>query len=165
MAVPVDVDFDLNLVNTVALESSAQLETLVRLYYMRHGFEHYHSMLLHHLSVVGFNTLSRLGSAPAAQKHRDALRSTLLICAKGLYIQTQNYYIATVILSKLLPLMQREDRSIFERFAVSQTEGPSTHEERIRDAQAMWSVRDILSSVESGSAESVGVVNEYAARF
>jgi hypothetical protein len=67
----------------------ARLETLIRLYYLRHNFEMNDILLTAHLLRVG-SMASR--SLPAKQNSRSEFFS-LTLCARGLYEQSLNNYI------------------------------------------------------------------------
>ncbi len=70
--------------NVLANEATAHLETLIRLYFLRHGFESFDPFLVHPLNVLGFSALNRFNASPAASDV-DAIRSTIVLAAKGMY--------------------------------------------------------------------------------
>lgn len=48
---------------TMLSQSRACFETLVRLYYLRHGYEYANTYLTHHLTVLAFNAITQLALA------------------------------------------------------------------------------------------------------
>ncbi|KAI1637477.1 hypothetical protein F4809DRAFT_649889 [Biscogniauxia mediterranea] len=75
-------------------QSKACFETLVRLYYLRHGFGSYDATLVQFLPLLGFSSLRDLTTDNA---RLEELRSTVVLCAKGLWEQGQNSFAARAL--------------------------------------------------------------------
>ncbi|KAI0180537.1 hypothetical protein GGR52DRAFT_531750 [Hypoxylon sp. FL1284] len=95
-----------------------RLETLLRLYYLRHSFECYDPLLMHWLVFLGDVVLKKLdnpsgspttSSATTTPLDLESLRSTLILCAKGLYDQSRNYHIAFIVYRLLRDRMKAND--------------------------------------------------------
>ncbi|KAJ6213211.1 hypothetical protein PSV09DRAFT_2369802 [Bipolaris maydis] len=92
-------DYGLGVVETpyaIMRASEIMLESLIRLYYMRHSFVHYDPWLIPAITRLG-NDANRLleggpGEDPA---NLDGYRPTIILCAKALESQAQNIHIAT----------------------------------------------------------------------
>jgi len=86
------------------------LEMLIRLYFVRHGFESSDASLISPLTTVGFRALRSLRDAEAAhaEEWRAAL-STLILCAKGLRDQGQNHFVSEAIYRLLRARMNALD--------------------------------------------------------
>ncbi|AEO69771.1 uncharacterized protein THITE_2032143, partial [Thermothielavioides terrestris NRRL 8126] len=69
--------------------AARHLETLLRVYFLRHGFEHFGGMLTH--------SFVQLGAEPD-RTLLTALRSTLILTAKGLYDQGQIHLLGHAVL-------------------------------------------------------------------
>lgn len=76
-------------------EAKVRLETLLRLYYLRHGYESYDIFLLSLLSFLGFMQLKFLKSA--GPEEIESRRSTVALVAKGLHDQSRNCYLAEIV--------------------------------------------------------------------
>lgn len=87
--------------------SFRHLETLLRVYYLRHGYEHGNIFLSHCLAQLGFAALNRIAAlsatdedptraAPTSDLH--SLRATLALVGKGLHEQGQSYFLNKAIL-------------------------------------------------------------------
>jgi hypothetical protein len=107
----------------ITAQAIAQLETLLRIYYLRHGFQSYDSMLLVHLVHLGNVALMRLARSeidPAytgdAQDTIESLRSTLILCLKGLYDQSKNFYLSGVVLGVMKNRLSAENRDIVGQY-------------------------------------------------
>lgn len=91
------------------------MESVVRLYYTRHSFEHLDTIMVTSLLFVGFNALKMLGMANP-QDH-DAVLSTAVLCAKGLRDQSRFYYIAEAIFMVLRDSMDPSAAHLLKDFA------------------------------------------------
>ena len=77
-------------------DASKHLGTLIRLYYLRHGFEAMDLFIVIPLILTGFKCVNALNDhTPAVDL--DTLRCTLLLAAKGLYSQRYNHYLAEAL--------------------------------------------------------------------
>jgi hypothetical protein len=91
---------------TVVAEATRNLQTLMRLYQIRHSFEAMDLFLVVPLTYLGFKSLEAIGDQPSP-RDLDVLRSTLILAVHGLYLQKRNYYLAEgvsqVFRSKMRP--------------------------------------------------------------
>ncbi|KAK4154424.1 nitrogen assimilation transcription factor nirA [Chaetomidium leptoderma] len=119
--------------------SERHLETLVRLYYLRHGFKHFDCYLSHCLVQLGFMVLMRLSSPtrtndlpqattpspprnnPSTTNTEDkttttteinTLRSTLFLAAKGIHEQGQSYFVGKALLRTLKAKMSPVEQQL-----------------------------------------------------
>ena len=89
-------------------------ETLVRLYYLRHSFDYYDSFLIYFLTLLGTAVVERAAAAKD-QATMSALRSTIGLCVKGVYNQSENFYLATVVAKVLKNKVTEEDLYLLTR--------------------------------------------------
>ncbi|RSL62721.1 hypothetical protein CEP53_004692 [Fusarium sp. AF-6] len=99
----------------IVTSSRACMESIVRLYYTRHSFEHLDTIMVTYLLFVGFNALKMLPTA-SPQNH-DAVLSTAVLCAKGLRDQSRFYYIAEAIFMVLRDSMDPSVTHLLKDFA------------------------------------------------
>ena len=101
--------------------SKASLQTLLHMFYHRHGFEAYYIFLLQVLVQLGFDSIERLRSPEAQQKQFPAImkatRATLILCAKGLRDQGQNFYLAELVFRILRDKMNPVDVKLLKDWA------------------------------------------------
>lgn len=71
-------------------------ETLLRLYYLRHGFESYDFALTQYLPLLAFSPFLDAGLS-LSRLDQESLRSTILLAAKGLWDQGRNILICKAI--------------------------------------------------------------------
>jgi hypothetical protein len=81
-----------------------QLESIIRIYYLRHSFEVYDFMLiifLAHLANITLHFFDRFERDPtiAPVGANESMHSTLVLCLKGLHDQSRNFYIPGVLLA------------------------------------------------------------------
>jgi hypothetical protein len=107
----------------ITAQATAQLESLLRIYYLRHGFEAYDSMLLVHLVHLANVTLARLAQIERTPELRDSsldetetLRSTLILCLKGLHDQSKNFYLSGVVFDVMKNRLSQENRNLVGKF-------------------------------------------------
>jgi hypothetical protein len=107
----------------ITAQATAQLETLLRIYYMRHGFEAYDAMLLVHLVHLANVTLARLAQIErtpdlpeASLEDTETLRSTLILCLKGLHDQSKNFYLSGVVFDVMKNRLSPENRNLVGKF-------------------------------------------------
>lgn len=117
----------------IITHAEVRLETLVRLYYLRHSFEAYDPLLMHWLMFLGDAILQKLdgtGGTPTTAMamtptNFESLRSTLILCAKGLYDQKRNYHIAAIVFRLLRDRMKANDVDLL-RTHIFSTPSPSS---------------------------------------
>jgi hypothetical protein len=74
------------------------LETLVRLYYLRHGYEAMDAFISIPLMRAGFRALDIIDGDPdVSDAALETLRATLMLVAKGLACQRRNFYLAEAL--------------------------------------------------------------------
>ena len=106
------------------------LQTLVRLYYMRHGFEAMDLFIVIALMLTGYDCIDAIGERTPPHE-LEALRSTLVLVAQGLYCQRRNHYLAEA-LSRVIRGRMRPQEAALLRSAMSLDE----HEADMRQEMA-----------------------------
>ncbi|KAI1213704.1 uncharacterized protein F4807DRAFT_449741 [Annulohypoxylon truncatum] len=96
----------------IVSQSRICFETLMRIYYLRHGFECLDTTLVQFLHLLGFSTLDEISVTENGSAANEAIRSTLMLCAKGLWEQGQNYYLSEAVFRMLRQSMSVEDVTI-----------------------------------------------------
>ncbi|KAF5591473.1 nitrogen assimilation transcription factor nit-4 [Fusarium pseudocircinatum] len=90
----------------IVADSKKNMQTLVRLYYLRHGFEAMDLFIVIPLMVMGYDSIDAIKEDTPTEEI-ELLRSTLVLIAQGLYYQRKNHYLAhalfRVIRGKMRP--------------------------------------------------------------
>lgn len=99
------------------LNAYIRLETLVRLYYLRHGFEELNSFMVQFCASLCQMTIDTI-AAEEGYLDIEHLKSTVLLAAKGLYDQSRSYYLAKGAFWIQLHAMRQEERELMRKFVV-----------------------------------------------
>ncbi|KAK7980988.1 hypothetical protein PG989_013445 [Apiospora arundinis] len=130
----------------IVAKSKACFETLVRIYYLRHGFESCDTTLLQFLPMLAFSTLSDLRAADSKEldpEKRKSLISTLVLCAKGIWEQGRNYYGSEAVFHLLQGSLRPEDADLSEilkREVVSCDDEDDRMAIMIREVRSQWPI-------------------------
>ncbi|KAK2598562.1 hypothetical protein N8I77_011965 [Diaporthe amygdali] len=112
------------------------LETVARLYYMRHGFEACDSFLAYFLALLASISLRALeGSGDGARLspgrgRPEVLRSTLILAMKGLRDQGRHLHVCKVLFRLLRDRLRLADADILGRFVVAPGDKEEEEEEK-----------------------------------
>lgn len=106
---------------TIVAEATRNLQTLVRLYQIRHSSEAMDLFLVVPLSYLGLQSLEAVRAQPS-QRELDVLRSTLILAVHGLFLQKQNYYLAEA-LSRVFQAKMRPEEAQLAQQALMLSEG------------------------------------------
>ncbi|KAL2134955.1 hypothetical protein VTI74DRAFT_10276 [Chaetomium olivicolor] len=96
-------------------EAVLHLETLLRLYYLRHGYEFPDSFLLHFLGFLNHITMKAIETSEGSS-FLEFRRSTLLLITKGIHDQSRAHYVARAILRFQASMMRPEDVELLKQF-------------------------------------------------
>lgn len=99
----------------IYIDAVTHFETVVRLYYLRHGFEGTDLFLLHFLGLLNHITMNAIETS-AGSSFLEARRSTLLLLTKGIHDQSHVHFIARAILRYQINLMRLEDVDLLRQF-------------------------------------------------
>ncbi|KAM0558247.1 hypothetical protein ACHAPJ_004935 [Fusarium lateritium] len=110
-----------------SLDAYIRLETLLRVYYLRHGFGWLDMLLLDYLVFLAFTNLHHLEDStdPAQLESRQ---STLLLAAKGVQEQGHIYFLAMTMFQLIYRDMKPKEVDLFGRFV---TMGPVDPQQEI----------------------------------
>jgi hypothetical protein len=118
------------------------LQTLTRLYYLRHGFDAMDLFIVAPLMVTGYDTLDAIDQTKSPLELED-LRSTLMFVAHGLYKQRRNQYLANALFQVILHRMNAPEVSLFKslmsRDDLEQLE-TETQKAMVQEVRSHWPV-------------------------
>ena len=123
----------------IAYKSKIFLQTLIHLYYLRHSFEAVDTFIIHFLSLAAFISIGVLKRGDQTPEIDD-LRSTALLCTKGLYDQGKSFYLARITFQIVQDSLSPSDAEILKQYV--RAEEPNREEEHIRaeEVQSQWPV-------------------------
>ncbi|RKL34074.1 hypothetical protein BFJ72_g9561 [Fusarium proliferatum] len=117
-------------VQKVLSDAKIRLETLLRLYYLRHGFGSYDIFVIGLLAFVGFMQAKTLQSSETTGL--ESRRSTVVLVAKGLQDQSQNCYLARLVLRILKSSVGSDNQFLLEEVDDEQDDG---EEDKVMEEQ------------------------------
>ncbi|KAJ3455123.1 hypothetical protein MRS44_013723 [Fusarium solani] len=103
------------------------LETVLRLYYLRHSFEHSDTYLTYFLSILAYTTIENMNSdsvSPSDVETLKILRATLILAVKGLYDQGQHVYVSSAMCRLMRDRMTKEDMNGLRRHTTWKDDQP-----------------------------------------
>jgi hypothetical protein len=106
--------------NAVVSSAAVRLETLFRIYYLRHGFDAMDAYLLHFLNTLGFMSVEDLRTSKDPSLVNDR-RCLVLMCALGLREQGQYYYLVRTVFHLFKSSMSEEDVDLLKHYAQDQS--------------------------------------------
>ncbi|KAF4960323.1 hypothetical protein FGADI_970 [Fusarium gaditjirri] len=117
-------------VQKVLRDAKIKMETLIRLYYLRHGFESYDIFITNPLAFIGFMQAKTLNDS--AMEGLESRRSTVVLVAKGLRDQSQNCYLARLVFRILKVSMESESHFLLKEIDNEEEDG---EEQRVMEEQ------------------------------
>ncbi|KAH7186633.1 hypothetical protein DER44DRAFT_816856 [Fusarium oxysporum] len=103
------------------------LETVLRLYYLRHSFEHGDTYLTYFLSILANTTIENMNRDSVSPDDVEALkilRATLILAVKGLYDQGQHVYVSSAMCRLIRDRMTNEDMNALRRHTTWKDDQP-----------------------------------------
>ncbi|KAI9689124.1 MAG: hypothetical protein M1822_000862 [Bathelium mastoideum] len=129
-------------------EARVQFETVIRIYYLRHGFKFYDTTLVVWLAMFGFISVSECKSVSGSED-ANAARSTLILICKGLSDQARNFFVVEGVLRLICAKMAPQDLALLKQYtSFSDIENPSAAVERMSHIQSDWPM-NIVSVVDA----------------
>lgn len=75
--------------STIADDAGLKLETVLRLYYLRYGFEFWDTCMVQMLAVLAYATLDKMTGIVESAATRDELISSLVFCVSDFSAQSR----------------------------------------------------------------------------
>lgn len=99
---------------SVVSEANRYMQTLIRLYYLRHGFESMDLFIVVPLVNAGFHCIDEINSGQPTPAQLEVLRSTLLLITKGLHSQRANHYLAEALFRVVRGRMRLQEAALLK---------------------------------------------------
>lgn len=100
-------------------EARIGLETLIRLFYLRHSYECFNSMFLMLTAFIWGLAIEDLSRDSSLLIPRDVLHSTVILAAKFMESQGRCYYLANLTSLVMKSKMSAEDVQLVHKFTVN----------------------------------------------
>lgn len=151
-------------------------ETIVRLYYLRHGFKMPDMMMTLFLSSLAFKSVDKLKTCFSVPRDlrpqsslealsnpvTDEIRSTLILAQKGLTDQGQSYYLPQTVAHLVLANVDEEEAGIIRNYVDGAMEDADARQLRAEHIEAHFPV-NLRSFTESTEQQRMNnLMQEYA---
>ena len=132
------------------------LETLMRLYYLRHGFEASDTPILRSLVTLSLMSIAELkaltsSSTTSSLAAIDDVRATLILAAKGLHDQGRNYYVSQILYRITQKQMSPEDAKLMWKFVGVRTEESEAEQLRANHVKSQFPVNIVKITDDPGT--------------
>jgi hypothetical protein len=124
--------------------ANVHLETLFRIYYLRHGFGAMDAYLFHSLTTLGFIALRRLNEARSLKLPTKEDRCLALMCALGLRDQARYYFLVHTIYHLFCSSMSRDDAGLLSQYGQGQMPDLRPLHDNSKDTVSQYPL-DVLS--------------------
>ena len=115
------------------------LQTLVRLYYLRHGYDAMDLFIVIPLVLLGFKCIDGIDEHSSGAS-LESLRSTLMLIAKGLYNQRQNHYLAEALFRVVRGRMRPQEASLLRDTVDLGDDEPEEKRAMVQAVRSHWPV-------------------------
>lgn len=78
--------------STIAYDARLKLETMLRLYYLRYGFEFWDLFMVQLLAVLAYATVDKLKGMVGSADSQDELISSLVLCVSGFSAEWSRFW-------------------------------------------------------------------------
>ena len=142
-------------------DSKKCLHTIIRMYYLRHGFDAMDIFVVIPLISITLDCIDDLESqAPSANV--ETLRSTITLATKGIYDQRQNVYIAEALFRVIQGRMRSSELALLKGM-MSLNEDESSHQKHMMQViRSKWPVTIVKKSEDLGSSVLNKLLETYA---
>lgn len=142
-------------------EAMKYLLTLVRLYYLRHGFEAMDLFIVIPLVLAAYDCIEAINEQTSTAQ-LETLRSTLILVAKGLYSQRKNHYLAEALFRVIRGRMRPAELSLFKGVVNMDEAEPDDQPSMAQAVRSHWPVTVVKDKKDIDSYVLVNLVENYA---
>lgn len=140
-------------------DASKNLQTIVRLYYLRHGFDAMDFFLMHPLALAAYDCIDLIDEhTPPSQL--ETLRSTLILVAKGIHSQRKNHHLADALFRVVRGRMRPAEASLFK--GVIDVDEVDTSPEMEQMVKSHWPITVVKGKEDAEAFELEKLVKDYA---
>ncbi|KAI1842379.1 hypothetical protein JX266_011420 [Neoarthrinium moseri] len=145
----------------IVAEATKYIQTLVRLYYLRHGFESMDLFIVIPLVLAGFECIEAIGEETPVPK-LEALRSTLMLIATGLYSQRRNHHLAQALFRVIRGRMRPHEAAILRGILNLEKTDAEEDKAPMQTVRSHWPVKVVKKEEELDSVILANLVENYA---
>ncbi|KAL6798401.1 hypothetical protein J3E68DRAFT_399708 [Trichoderma sp. SZMC 28012] len=144
----------------VVAEAKKHLQTLIRLYYLRHGYDAMDLFVVIPLMLAGSECVEAINDqTPPAEL--ELLRSTLILVAKGLYSQRRNHYLAEALFRVIRGRMRPSELSLLKNTMKIDEREWDEKSSMVQEVRSAWPVSVVKKKEEIDSQKLTNLVESY----
>ncbi|RGP76742.1 hypothetical protein FLONG3_5182 [Fusarium longipes] len=144
----------------VVANAKKNLHTLVRLYFLRHGFEAMDLFIAIPIMMIGYETINVINDDTPTDKI-ESLRATLILAAQGLYHQRRNYYLAQVLFRVIRGKMRPQEIGLLETSMAIKLGDVDRESELAVAVRSQWPVTNVKKQEEINPHVLNNLVNSF----
>ena len=142
-------------------DANKHLQTLVRLYYLRHGFEAMDLFIVIPLMLTGFKCIDAIDEHTPVPK-LEALRSTLMLVTKGLGSQRRNHYLAEALFRVIRGRMRPQEAALLREAIDVEAEEANEKQVMKQAVRSHWPVSLVRKKEDLDAHILKNLVDNYA---
>ncbi|KAH6884387.1 hypothetical protein B0T10DRAFT_493135 [Thelonectria olida] len=147
--------------NQIVADAKKQLQTLVRLYYLRHGFEAMDLFIVIPLMLTGYDCIDSIDEK-IPESELETLRSTLILVAQGLYYQRRNHYLAEALFRVIRGRMRPREFALLKGTMSVDEEEADAKREMVQAVRSHWPVSVVKKQEDVDSHILTNLLESYA---
>lgn len=145
----------------IVADATRNLQTLVRLYYVRHGFEAMDLFIVIPLMLIAFECTNIIDEqTPVVEL--EALRSTLILVTHGLYSQRQNHYLSKALFRVIWRRMRPQELALLRNTMKPDDEEVDERQDLKQAVRSHWPVSVVKREEDLRSHILTNLVEDYA---
>jgi hypothetical protein len=146
----------------IVADARKNLQTLIRLYYLRHGFDAMDLFIVIPLMLTAYHCIDAIGDQTPVHE-LEMLRSTLILVAQGLYTQRRNHYLAEALYRVIRGRMRPREVALLKSTMDLEEEESEEHRQMAQTVRSSWPVSVVKKEEELDSYMLTNLVENYAA--
>lgn len=145
----------------IVADAKKLLQTLVRLYYLRHGYEAMDLFIVIPLMLAASDCIEAIDERTPPSE-LESLRSTLILATKGLHAQRRNHYLAEALFRVIRGQMRPSEVSLFRGIMNVDEDEAAEKPDMAQPVRSHWPVSVVKKKGDMDSYILKNLVENYA---
>ena len=145
----------------IVTDARKHVQTLIRLYYLRHGFGAMDLFIVIPLMLAASDCIDAINE-PTTENELEDLQSTLILTAQGFYSQRRNHYLAQALYRVIRGRMRPREVALLKGTMNPDRDEPDENREMVPAVRSHWPVRVVKNMDDLYSHILKNLVENYA---
>lgn len=145
----------------IVTDAIKHLQTLVRIYYLRHGFDAMDLFIVIPLVLTGFKCIDAI-EQERPRSELESLRSTLILITQGLHSQRRNHHLAHALFRVVQGRMRPQEAALLRDTVKLDEDKPDGKGTLMQNVRSEWPVSVIRKKKDLDSHILSNLVENYA---